>query len=152
MKRSSDRIDLDSVNNELNEFKRHIDHLLYKLGDDCDNLSYDSENIDDSFIADQIRRIEDGINDVKRDIDYLSRPVIERGILMHNSSGRYELPSGIYFTTGSTVEIMYRHPRNNEREWIKTTILHNGEDYYAESLGKDVSIDGMVARIRGRES
>lgn len=130
---------LVKLNNDISSF-------LNSVGDYCDNVEYDSNNLDEKFLRDQLYTISDKLDDVQRKIDYLSRPVREQGFLSHNSDRRYELPNGYYFTSGSSCEILYLN--EEEQEWVFTSIEHNGDDYYATALGRDKSINGLMARVR----
>lgn len=130
---------LVKLNNDISSF-------LNSVGDYCDNVEYDLNNLDEKFLRNQLYIISDTLDDVQRKVDYLSKPVREQGFLSHNSDKRYELPSGDYFTSGSSCEILYSD--GEEQEWICTSIEHNGDDYYATALGKDKSINGLMARVR----
>lgn len=106
---------------------------------------YNRNNPDEAFIRSQYYDIADKLSDIEHHLSYLNKPVSEEGVLHHNNDGRYELPSGEYFTSGSGCEILVE---DEESYWVYTSIEHNEEDYYAKALGRDVSIGGMVARIR----
>jgi len=147
--KSSKPISLQDAHNEFSKMKSAIRNALYVLGDDCDNLRTDREDLDQEFFRTQYRSLVDKADDIYRRLEYLSKPIKEQGYIKHNSGKRYELPSGTYFTSGDTCEILYNDPRYDEQYWVYTSIEHNGEDYYATSLGKDVSIKGMMVRVRG---
>ena len=123
-----------------------IQRILYKTGYEFDNVLYNHNNLDEAFMRSQYSGIADKLSDIERLISHLNKPVSEEGVLRHNNAGRYELPSGEYFTSGSGCEILVEE--DGESYWVYTSIEHNGEDYYATALGRDVSIGGMVARIR----
>lgn len=140
-----------SVEEALKEFQklnRQITQLLNLLGYECDNVVYDREDLDEEFLRSQIYYLSNKLGDIKNRVEYLSKPIKEQGFISKNSLGRYELPSGYYFTSGSICEILWNDDRNDEQYWLYTTIEHNGTDYYATALGKQVSIDGMMVRIR----
>lgn len=141
-------ISVDEALTEFNKLNYEIKRVLNKLGDDCDNVHYEPDNLDEDFLRNQMRLYADKLDDVKRGITYLSKPVVDQGYIKHNSAGRYELPSGEYFTSGSVCEILYNDERYNEQYWVYTSIEHNGNDYYATALGRDTSINGMMVRIR----
>lgn len=131
---------------KLERLNSEIESFLKTVGDYCDDVEYDQHNLDEKFLRDELYGISDKLDDVKRKVNYLSKPVREQGFLSHNSDGRYELPSGEYFTSGSSCEIL--NTDGDEQEWLFTAIEHNGEDYYAVRLGRNVSINGLMARVR----
>lgn len=81
--------------------------MLYKLGDECENIQYNQDDLDEDFLKSQYRSIADKLEDLYYKLQYLSKEVTEQGYIKHNESNRYELPSGTYFTSGSTAEILY---------------------------------------------
>ncbi|MFD2658517.1 DUF5348 domain-containing protein [Gracilibacillus thailandensis] len=135
--------ELDNLNHEIKRYFNKVDIEL-----DCENISFDSNNPDDYFMRNEIRSISDKLDDIHRKLNYLSKPISDQGYIRRNSSGRYELPSGDYFTSGSACEILYTDDIDNEQYWIYTRIEHNGEDYFATALGRDISINGMMVRVR----
>lgn len=140
-------ISLKECENELNKLNQQIKNVISKLGNDGENIRIDRDNLDQEFFYNQYRLILDKLIDISEKIKYLSSPIKEQGILRKNKDGRYALPSGEYFTSGSTIEILYTD-EDNEQYWLLTRIEHNGEDYYATALGRDISINGMMARTR----
>lgn len=145
-RRSETPISLDKATDEFQKIRSSIKNLLYKLGYECENIRYNHDDLDQDFLASQYYYLADKLDDVERRLSYLSKPIIDQGYIRHNQDGRYELPSGEYFTSGSVCEIL--QTRNDEQYWVYTSIEHNGDDYYATALGKDVSINGMMVRIR----
>ncbi|MDF2855502.1 MAG: hypothetical protein K0Q87_1353 [Neobacillus sp.] len=128
--------------------------LNVQIEDILDSCEYDGENIrssddiDELYFKQMYAGIINRLQDLQRDIEYLSKPVLEQGFIRHNSAGRYELPSGRYFTSGSNCEILHDFYGDGDQNWIYTTIEHNGKDYYATSIGRDYNIDGCMVRIR----
>lgn len=148
LKKSTQDITLDEAANEFHKVKRSIENLLYKLGDEGDNLRTERDDLDQEYLRSEYVSLLEKLDDVYRRLNYLSKPVTEQGYIKHNELKRYELPSGAYLTSGSTCEILYNDSKYNEQYWIYTSIEHNGDDYYATALGKDISIKGMMIRIR----
>ena len=142
-------LSLDDCKAEFNKVKREIERLLKRFGDDADNLVINREDLDEVFMRDQYQELSYKLNDVLDRLNYLSKPVVEQGHVQRNEQGRYELPSGTYLMSGSTCEILYYSRDTEEDSWIYTTIEHNGDDYYATSLGKSHPLQGMMVRIRG---
>jgi Domain of unknown function (DUF5348) len=145
-RRSTTPTTLEEARKEFEKVSSQIDSLLYLLGDDCNNVRYEQNNLDEQFMKSQFYSIADKLEDIKEKIDYLMKPVVEQGFLKLNEGGRYELPSGHYFTSGSTCELLVTD-RDNEQYWIHTSIEHSS-DYYATVLGEEKSLNGMMARIR----
>jgi hypothetical protein len=145
--RSQTSINLEEATNEFNKMHKSIQTLLYKLGDECDNIRYDRGDLDQDFLRGQYHLLADKLDSIEKRLTYLSKPVVEQGYIRHNDLDRYELPSGTYFTSGSSCEILIT--RYDEQYWVYTSIEHNGSDYYATAVGINTSINGMMVRIRG---
>lgn len=145
-RRNEISISLDEATNEFQKIRTSIKNLLYKLGYECENIRYNHDDLDEAFMKNQYYQLADKLDDIERRLDYLSKPVRDQGYIRQNNAGRYELPSGDYLTSGSVCEILINE--ESEQYWVLTSIEHNGDDYYSTTLGKDVSIDGMMVRIR----
>lgn len=146
--KSTQNISLEETKKEFGKIQRALERLLYIMGDDGENIEYEKEDLDQEFLRTQFCSLTDQLDDIYRRLNYLSKEVIEQGYIRHNESKRYELPSGTYFTSGSTCEILFNNEKYGEQYWVYTSIEHNGNDYYAKALGKDVSINGMMVRVR----
>ena len=140
-------IRIDEARRKLEKLNEEIESVLKSIGDNCDDIEYDSNDLDDAYLFTQFQYLTKYLVNANSLMDYLSKPIIEQGFLKHNQHKRYELPSGNYLTSGSECEILYTD--EDEQEWLYTIIDHNGEDYYAFALGENVSLNGMMARIRG---
>lgn len=137
-----------NVLHELEKLSVEIERFSGLLGYEGENVQYDPDNLNDRFLIRQFTQINEELSKVNRKIKYLLKPVKEQGFLKRNSSGKYELPSGVYLTSGSICEILYDDVKNDLQYWLFTTIEHNGEDYYATALGKDTSLNGKLIRVR----
>jgi len=145
---SNKEITLQEANQAFQKVRDQIEDLMYKLGDESNNLRSKPEDLDYEFMREQYRSLANKLEDIHRKIEYLSKSVVAQGYIRHNESKRYELPDGTYFTSGSSCEILFNDTEYGEQYWVKTTIEHNGEDYYATALGRDVNINGMMVRVR----
>lgn len=146
--KSSTAISLEDTQKEFEKLKRQLHDLLYRLGDDGENIA-SSRDLDERFLIGQYRGLAEKLDDIHRKLEYLSKDVISEGPIFHNSAGRYEMLNGDYFTSGSSIELLVKDEDEDERKyWIQTTIEHNGDDYYAVALGRETSINGMTARLR----
>ena len=144
--KSSTAISLADTKKEFEKLKRQLHDLLYRLGDDGENIA-SSRELDEEFLSRQYRGLTEQVEDMHRKLEYLSKEVVSEGPIFHNSAGRYELLNGDYFTSGSTIELLVNE-EDEETYWVLTTIEHNGDDYYAIALGRETSINGMTARLR----
>ena len=153
----------------LNEIFSMVSNLNYSIGDvlkksgyeDCNDLSllqYDCTDPDQLFLLDQLSMILERLEYVHDRIHYIDRPVEYSGSLTKNSSGRYELPNGTYFTCGSSIECLiddsyheHLNKVNDEYEnvpyWYKTSVEHDGNDYYLVGR-KDIPLQGLTVRVR----
>lgn len=139
---------LEDATNEFNKLHDRIRDLFYKLGDECQKVEVDHENLDEVFMKEQYSAIAYKLDEIRRDITYLSGEIVGQGFIKHNSDGRYELPNGQYLTSGSPCEILVNDDIDNSQYWVRTRIEHNGEDYYAVALGREQNINGMMVRVR----
>ena len=139
-------MDLEECRLQLSKINREIGSLLKEIDFDESNIECDYSNLDQTFIRDQYCFIVSKLMDAYYRMEYLAKPVRNQGFIRHNADGRYELPSGEYFTSGDVCEILGE--KFGEQAWFYTAIEHNGEDYYATSLGRNVSIAGKMVRIR----
>lgn len=131
---------------DLIKIKAQIEKLFEKLDGETHNIQCDFDDLNENFERSQSIWILTKLQEAYYRMEYISKPVTDQGFLKINESGRYELPSGEYFTSGSICEIL--DESFGEQEWRYTAIEHNGVDYYATSLGKNVSINGRMVRIR----
>ncbi|MBG9730781.1 hypothetical protein ABD87_14895 [Lysinibacillus sphaericus] len=141
-------LNVNEAQQKLEKLNGEIYSVLKSLGRYCDNVIYDSNDIDEKFLRDQFYFLSNKLEDVHGKIDYFSKSIVGQGFLKLNDSKRYALPSGDYLNSGSVCELLYTD-NENEQYWVYTSIEHSGNDYYATALGKDHSINGMMARIRG---
>ncbi|PKH11689.1 DUF5348 domain-containing protein [Planomicrobium sp. MB-3u-38] len=144
--KSSTAISLEDTEKEFGKLKRQLHDLLYRLGDDGENIA-SSWDVDERFLIQQYRGLTEKLDDIHRKLEYLSKDVVSEGPIFHNSAGRYEMLNGDYFTSGSTIELLVKN-EDERAYWIQTIIEHNGDDYYAVALGRETSINGMTARLR----
>ncbi|PIE92803.1 hypothetical protein CO726_24875 [Bacillus fungorum] len=148
-KRSLEPMDLEVLHKEMHLLKNKIKKIISKTGYACDNVCYNANDLDEKFIMSQYYYMLTELEKMYHRLEYVSKDVVEEGYISHNKDKRYALQSGRYLTTGSQCEILYKNEETESVYWIYTIIQHNGQDYYAEELGKEVSIDGMKVRIRG---
>lgn len=133
--------------NELFKVKRAIEEYLSVVGYEIDHVLRDSDP-NEIFLRDEVHGIYNRLEEINSDIEYLNREVYTEGCLYINKSGRYEIDMDTYLTSGSVCEILTYDDFHEQESWQKTSIEHGPNGYYAVVLGKDVSIDGLRARMR----
>lgn len=143
--------DLEKVLSSASNLSRTIGELLkkstYEDYDDLSGLQIDFNDEEQLLLLDEFKGILDKLNDAKRDIDYLNRPIVYTGFLQKNSRGRYETGNK-EFTSGNGIEVLIYDNFYEKKRWVKTRVEHNGKDYYL--IGhSDVSMQGLKVRIRG---
>lgn len=140
-------IKVNDVIAKLQRVDSEIESILKTVGGEyCDEVEYDYENPEERFLYNELYFIVDNLEKVREKISYLSKPIVAQGFLAHNDLKRYELPNGKYLASGSVCELLVTEM--DGQRWVYTLIEHNGDDYYSTALGKDVSINGMMARVR----
>lgn len=87
----------------------------------------------------------DKLEDVCRGLEYLSRPILDCGVLHRNENGRLEL-NGREFTSGESIEVLIMDPEGEEPSYWFHTRIEYDIDYYAVNV--DSGPDGLMARIR----
>lgn len=131
---------------KIQKLNNELESILKSVGDYCDNVDYNHADPEESFFHDQLVFLTSRLEEVQNRLDYLNKPVVAQGFLKHNDHKRYSLPTGDYLTSGSVCELLVTD--EDGQRWVYTRIEHNGTDYYAGALGKDVSLNGMIVRIR----
>lgn len=140
-------VKVNEVINNLQKFDREIESILKTVGGSyCDYIEYDHEDLEERFLRDEVCKIVENLENAKDKISYLNKSVVTQGFLSLNDQKRYEFPNGEYLASGSVCELLVTE--KYDQYWVYTSIEHNGDDYYSTVLGKDVSINGMMARIR----
>lgn len=142
------KISPSEAKKEATKLESAIQHFLSVVGHDIDNVTGGEGNPNEEFIRNEVYSIADRLGDILLDIRYLNRKVTAEGNLYVNKAGRYEIDDSTYLTSGSVCEILIYDDFYEVHTWLKTTIEHGENGYYATTLGRDVSIDGMRARIR----
>lgn len=133
------------------ELNRSIGSLLrlstYKDYDDLSGLTINYEDGEQLLILDELRTIMDKLADVENTISYLTHPVAETSRLFRNESGRFETKGGHYYTSGYGIEALIADDRYEVPHWVRTSVEHNGRDYYLVGH-RDISLDGLTVRVR----
>lgn len=146
--------------NDLEKVLSSASILSWKIGailneskfeeyDDLSGLNIDSNDEEQLLLQDELRSILGHLENAKRDIDYLNKPIAYTGYLQKNSRGRYETGDKEY-TSGNGIEVLIYDDFYEKNRWVKTRVEHNGKDYYLVGYG-DISMQGLKVRIRKSE-
>lgn len=139
------KLTIEELQSQFNHLNLRIQNIISAAGYDADNVPSKSNDLDYTFKRDQYLSLLRQLEDISSEVNYLNKPISIEGRLYKNTDGRYAFPNGDYLTSGNTVELLCQD--EYDTYWVKTTIEHS-EDYYALDLGKEVSLEGMTARMR----
>lgn len=144
--------DLKMVLEKTNDLKWKIDSILkFSTYDNCDDLGNLEINYKDGeqlFLLEELQAIMRSLDEVRNRLTYLALPVREMSRLHRNESGRYETDGGHYYTCGSPIEALVEDGYRDVPYWVRTTLEHNGKDYFLVGYGS-VEMDGLTVRVRG---
>lgn len=115
--------------------------------DDLSALPIDDTDSDQLFLFDELQAIMIKLLEVKKRIAYLKRPVKERSHLHKNSQGRYETANGYVYTSGEVIEVLIDNGYHDAPYWVRTSVEHNGRDYYLVNY-KNINMNGLPVRRR----
>ncbi|UQZ34578.1 hypothetical protein C2I18_14240 [Paenibacillus sp. PK3_47] len=117
-----------------------------KLIEDAENEGIYGETPDEQYLRSMNHKIGDKLDDARRLLRQVNAPIIEEGVLWKNAAGRYELPSGDCFTSGSSIEFLHTYS-DGEKVWVYSSVEHNGKDYYIVANPK-LSMGGLRVRVK----
>lgn len=143
--------DMDKAFAELNILGRRIEGFLrisdYYNHNDLGSFDIEHPDAQQLFLKGELQTIMDRLADAQERILYLASPVQEISSLHRNTSGRYETEQGHYFCCGRPVEALVTDGDTGAACWVRTSVEHNGKDYFL--VGYDgVEMDGLTVRIR----
>ena len=117
------------------------------FGDLC-GLHINEKDSNELFLVNELQWIMCRLEEAKNRIAYLKRPVKETSHLHTNAGGRYETFGGHVYTSGEIIEVLLRGDSFHETPyWVRTSVEHNGRDYYLVHY-KDISMEGLTVRRR----
>lgn len=131
---------------ELEKLEPRIKWVTNMINEAENEGVYNEGDPQEMYLRGMFYQIGNKLDDVRRIIRQVSAPVIEEGILHKNSCGRYEMPSGDYFTSGSNIEYFFTNSEGENR-WIHSTIEHNGEDYCVVD-NSSIQLEGLMVRVK----
>lgn len=99
---------------------------------------------DDQTLNDIYKEVTEKLKDIALLVEYANKPVKIDGKVYKNDLGRYQFDnSSIYLTSGELVELYVPE----EQQYVKTTITHSEDDYYAVWYPQ-VELEGARVRVR----
>lgn len=127
----------------LQEIENSISKLEDRYGCLPEEFEYNYDDPEEKYQHDTVRSVVSKLDEVQKQIKWMSKSVIAEGILVKNNNNRYEIHgTEIEFSSGSPLDVW-----NNEwNQWETSRIEHSGEDYYIVSFGKNKSISGLKVR------
>lgn len=131
------------------EIKRLLKESTYLEYDDLSGLDIDYKDAEQLLLQEQLWKVMQELEDVSDRLDYLALPIKEVSRLHKNSDGRYETKNGHYFTSGCRVEALISDGFRMVPYWVRTSIEHNGEDYFLAGY-QEVELEDLKVRLRGR--
>lgn len=142
---------LENALNELRTLNSKISTILkestYEEYDDLSGLEINYNDGEQLFLLEELRVIFDKLDVANDRIKYLTEPVKAIGYLYKNSNGRYELDDKHYYTCGYTIEAMIYDEDYECKRWVKTSVEHDGKDYYLVRH-KKIPMEGLMVRVR----
>lgn len=131
------------------DIKRLLKESTYLEYDDLSRLDINYKDAEQLLLQEQLWKVMQELEDVSDRLDYLALPIKEVSRLHKNSDGRYETESGKYFTSGCRVEALVSDGYREVPYWVRTSIEHDGKDYFLAGYQK-VELEGLKVRLRGR--
>lgn len=143
--------DLQMALEEAFKLNRSIAQFLkfttYPDYDDLSGLDIDFNDSEQLLIWEELRVITDRLADVQDFISYLARPIVEESRLRKGVAGKYRTAKGHYYDCGSIIEALVSDEYHEVPYWTRTTVEHNGKDYYLVGY-RDVPMKGLRVRVR----
>jgi hypothetical protein len=131
------------IENNLSKIKE----LALELREIENKVNVTNLSSEEILTYDYLRVLQDKLEDITYKILYYKQPIKETGRLTKNKDGRYDLPSGAYFTSGDLIEVKIYDDWFEKERWFKSTVEHDGKDYYIVGA-KDIKMEGILARQR----
>lgn len=143
--------DLQMALEEAFKLNRSIAQFLkfttYPDYDDLSGLDIDFNDSEQLLIWEELRVITDRLADVQDFISYLARPIVEESRLRKGVAGKYRTAKGHYYDCSSIIEALVSDEYHEVPYWTRTTVEHNGKDYYLVGY-RDVPMKGLRVRVR----
>lgn len=132
------------LNQSIAQFLKFTTYPDY---DDLSGLDIDFNDGEQLLIWEELRGITDRLADVQDFISYLARPIVEESRLRKGVAGKYRTAKGHYYDCSSIIEALVSDEYHEVPYWTRTTVEHNGKDYYLVGY-RDVPMKGLRVRVR----
>lgn len=129
------------------EIKALLSAAAFDGYDELSGLHIDETDSDQLFLRNELQAIMMKFLEVKNRIAYLKRPVKETSRLHKNRQGRYETASGYVYTSGDAIEALIDNGYYDAPYWVRTSVEHNGKDYYLVKC-QNICMNGLPVRRR----
>lgn len=151
-------VDVAEVLKELQKVKEAITSLFWTTNrnresyTEYDELVEYEDTADGRMYRNEYRKILDRLDDVKRDIAYLERPIKYTGHLRLNSNNYFELVDSEgnelrEYHCGSGIEALIYDECDECDTWVISRVEHTDGRYYIVGC-KKVDMNGLKVRIR----
>lgn len=134
------------LNTDIKKLLKESTYLEY---DDLCMLDINHKDAEQILLQEQLCKVMQELEDVSARLDYLALPIKEVSRLHKNSDGRYETKSGHCYTSGCRVEALISDGFQEVPYWVRTSIEHDGKDYYLVGY-RQTELEGLKVRLRGR--
>ena len=142
---------LQTVFAEAVKLERDISRFLkvstYPEYDDLSGLDIDFSDGEQLLLLDELWRVAGKLADVQERIAYLSQPVTETSRLRKGTAGKYRTAKGHFYDCRSSIEALVTDEYHAVPYWTRTTVEHDGEDYYLVGY-KGLPMNGLRVRVR----
>ncbi|MFF5401166.1 DUF5348 domain-containing protein [Peribacillus butanolivorans] len=126
---------------ELQKTIKKFEDRYGNLPDEFDLNNYDDVEV--KFKQGIACSIMDKLSDVSNLLEWVNKPIVVQGQLIKNFSGRYEIED-TELSSGYPLDFYDQE----DEQWYKSRVEHNGSDYYIVGLGREKNINGVLVRIR----
>ena len=132
------------LNRSITQFLKFSTYMDY---DDLSGLDIDFSDGEQLLLLEELRRITDKLADVQEYVSYLTRPIMEVSILRKGTAGKYRTAKGRFYDCGNSIEALVTDEYHEVPYWTRTTVEHDGEDYYLVGY-KSLPMNGLCVRVR----
>lgn len=137
--------ELRKLNCSIKQIQKLSEHDKYEDLSGLDGL--ETLTADGRMLLDELYRVMNCLDEARRTLDYLNRPIKGEYVLRMNSRGRYECPEQ-EFTCGYKIEFLYYDKWDDCEKWAVSRVEAEKGNYYIVGH-KDLSLEGLHVRIRG---
>lgn len=154
-------VNTTEVLKELQKVKASIDNLFWLTNrnkgtyTEFDELVEYEDSADGRMYRNEYRKLLDRLDDVKRDIEYLERPIKHTGVLKLNDRNYFEAIDSKghelkEYHCGSGIEALIYDDCDECETWIASRVEHTDGRYYIVGQ-KKTDMNGLKVRIRGEQ-